>query len=488
MSVKLSPPPRQQYLDANGNPYSGAKLFTYAAGSSTKQATYTDNTGETANSNPIILDASGRTPYGIWLTSGLYYKFILAPSTDTDPPTSAIFTEDVVTGVNDTTTPAALSTSAQWVASGLTPTYVSGTQFTLVGDQTANFHVGRRLRFTVTAGTVYGEISVSAFTTLTTVTVVLDSGALDSGLSAVDVGILTAVNSAIPKALTLGAQPLDPLLTALAAQTTAANQVQTYSGADTASLTNIGAAAGDMPLWDYIPLNSISSQAAAYTVLAADRGKLIDATTGTWALSFDPTTATGLGANFAFAVRNSGTGIITLTPTSGTLDGAATVALGTGESCFVMCDGTNAKIVGRSQYTSAFSAYQSTGQSISASTTTTVLFQTKDFDNLSEYNATTGVFTASESGVYEFGVQVIGTQDSAAATWNLSLSKNGSTTYLIDYNGREVSGINGIWTRKGSRILKLSAGDTVSTLFTVSVADTLNNTADNTYFWGKRVG
>lgn len=199
-TVKISPPPRQQYLDSNGDPYIGGKLFTYAAGSSTKQATYTDNTGATANTNPIILDTSGRTPNGVWLATGQLYKYVLALATDTDPPTSPVFTADVIEGVNDTTTPAALAVSAQWVASTLTPTYVSGTQFTLTGDQTAAFHVGRRLRLMVTAGIVYGKITVSAFSALTTVTVLLDSGALDAGLSVVDFGILTVLNSSIPDA------------------------------------------------------------------------------------------------------------------------------------------------------------------------------------------------------------------------------------------------------------------------------------------------
>lgn len=193
MAVKIAPSMRQQFEDANGNPYVGGKLFTYAAGSSTKQATYTDSTGLSANTNPIILDSAGRTPYGVWLTSGLNYKFVLALSSDTDPPSSSIFTEDMVSGVNDT----AITTS-QWIAAGVTSTYISATQFTLIGDKTADFHVGRRLKFTVTAGTVYGLITASAYTTLTTVTVVTDSGALDTGLSAVELSVLTNTGSALP--------------------------------------------------------------------------------------------------------------------------------------------------------------------------------------------------------------------------------------------------------------------------------------------------
>ena len=196
MSVKIAPAPRQQFTDANGVPYSGAKLFTYAAGSTTKQTTYTTSVGDVANTNPIILDSAGRTPYGRWYTSGLAYKEVLAPSTDTDPPTSPIFTEDNISGVNDTS----VSTS-EWKASGATPTYIGATQFSVVGDQTTELHVNRRLKLTVSAGTVYGKISVSAYTTVTTITVVLDSGVLDSGLSAVEWSILSANDSAVPSQL-----------------------------------------------------------------------------------------------------------------------------------------------------------------------------------------------------------------------------------------------------------------------------------------------
>ena len=195
MGVKIAPDARRQFLNASGVPYSGAKLFYYAAGSTTKQNTYTTSAGSVANSNPIVLDSAGRTPYGVWFTEGLTYKEVLAPSTDTDPPSSPIFTEDNLSGINDTSV-----TVSQWEASQLTPTYVSTTSFTVPGDQTSNLHVGRRLKFSVTAGTVYGRISASVYGALTTVTVVMDSGqALDSGLSSVSWSILTATNPSIPK-------------------------------------------------------------------------------------------------------------------------------------------------------------------------------------------------------------------------------------------------------------------------------------------------
>ena len=85
----------------------------------------------------------------------------------------------------------------EWINPALTPTYVSANSFTLAGNQTALYAVGRRVRTFNTGGTVYGTISASAYTTLTTVTITPDSGALDSGLSEADVGILNSANTSL---------------------------------------------------------------------------------------------------------------------------------------------------------------------------------------------------------------------------------------------------------------------------------------------------
>jgi hypothetical protein len=196
MTVFIAPAPRQQFFDSNGDPIASGLLFTYEAGTTTKAATYTTSVGDVANANPIVLDASGRTPSGLWLTDGQSYKFVLAPAGDTDPPASAIFTEDNIDGTNDFDAAGA----SQWIASGMSPTFVSSTQFTVTGDQTSTLDVGRRLELTVSAGTVYGAISVSAFTTLTTITLIMDSGdALDSGLSAFNYSVLSGTNHSVPK-------------------------------------------------------------------------------------------------------------------------------------------------------------------------------------------------------------------------------------------------------------------------------------------------
>lgn len=95
----------------------------------------------------------------------------------------------------------------EWLNYGLTPTYVSATQFTVTGNQTGIFSVGRRVKAMVSAGAVYGTITASAFTSLTTVTVALDSGNLDSGVSEVDVGFMNPVNPSLPVLTNLAPGP-----------------------------------------------------------------------------------------------------------------------------------------------------------------------------------------------------------------------------------------------------------------------------------------
>lgn len=71
-----------QFFTNSGVPLTGGKLYTYAAGTTTPQATYTSSSGGTAHANPIILDSAGRVPGGeIWLL-GARYKFVLYTSVD----------------------------------------------------------------------------------------------------------------------------------------------------------------------------------------------------------------------------------------------------------------------------------------------------------------------------------------------------------------------------------------------------------------------
>jgi hypothetical protein len=98
MAVNLSPVGgvAAQFFSNDGVPLAGGLIYTYAAGTSTPTATYTDSNGSIAHSNPIVLDSAGRVPTGeIWLTDGVSYKFVLKDANDT-----LLATYDNIVGIN----------------------------------------------------------------------------------------------------------------------------------------------------------------------------------------------------------------------------------------------------------------------------------------------------------------------------------------------------------------------------------------------------
>lgn len=90
MSAVIAPEIKKQYLDANGDPLSGGKLYVYESGTTTETTSYTSEVADTANANPIILNSSGEVG-GLFLNAGSY-KFVL---TDADDVT--IWTQDNIT-------------------------------------------------------------------------------------------------------------------------------------------------------------------------------------------------------------------------------------------------------------------------------------------------------------------------------------------------------------------------------------------------------
>jgi hypothetical protein len=82
--------------DLDGFLNAGGKLHTYAAGTTTDQATYADADG-TANANPIMFDSSGQAH--VWLTKGLAYKFVW-----TDAVGVELYSEDNVVIADETAT------------------------------------------------------------------------------------------------------------------------------------------------------------------------------------------------------------------------------------------------------------------------------------------------------------------------------------------------------------------------------------------------
>lgn len=179
-----------QFFDNNGNPLTGGKLYTYAAGTTTPLATYTTNSDASLHTNPIVLDAAGRVPSGgeIWLQMGRGYKFVVKTSSEV-----LIATYDNIP--SSAQPPAANDADSIMYEQGYTVTagsFVSGqiyrivsvgtTDFTLIGA-TAN-SVG--LHFIATGagtGTGTAELSRTVETKLREFVSVTDFGADPTGVS-----------------------------------------------------------------------------------------------------------------------------------------------------------------------------------------------------------------------------------------------------------------------------------------------------------------
>lgn len=77
--AELLPLLKAAFTDDEGELLVGGKIYTYVAGTTTPKATYVDGTEDTPNTNPVILDSSGKAD--IWLGSG-YYKIIVKDADD----------------------------------------------------------------------------------------------------------------------------------------------------------------------------------------------------------------------------------------------------------------------------------------------------------------------------------------------------------------------------------------------------------------------
>ncbi|HET9109080.1 MAG TPA: hypothetical protein VFN79_18030 [Steroidobacteraceae bacterium] len=78
MTTQLAPTPVFKAFDNNGSPLANGTLYSYIAGTTTPQATYTDSTGNTPNTNPVVLNARGEA--NVWLNPTQGYKLVLKDS------------------------------------------------------------------------------------------------------------------------------------------------------------------------------------------------------------------------------------------------------------------------------------------------------------------------------------------------------------------------------------------------------------------------
>lgn len=137
------------------------------------------------------------------------------------------------------------------------------------------------------------------------------------------------------------------------------------SSADAATLAGYGLKAVATTLNQSHTVQTFSSD---YTAVNADRAASYVWTGGSGTLTI--TSATTLGNDWFFMIRNGGTGTLTVSPASGLINGVASIALQPGDSAFIVCSGVAFYTVGLGRSTQ-FNFTQLTKAVVSGSYTLT---------------------------------------------------------------------------------------------------------------------
>ena len=84
-------------------------------------------------------------------------------------------------------------------------------------------------------------------------------------------------------------------------------------------------------------------------------------------------------------------------------------------------------------------ATRATAQSMASGVYTKVIFNIEVFDNLGEYDHTTGVFTATNAGYYQVNASVLSasTAWTSGEIWSITIFKNGGSYSHGSYTGHD---------------------------------------------------
>jgi len=163
-------------------------------------------------------------------------------------------------------------------------------------------------------------------------------------------------------------------------------------------------------------LSAVNAQTGTtYTVLATDIGKLVSHSNAA-SIAVTLPQATGLfNSGWYYYTRNLGAGTVTITPTTSTIDGAATLVLTSGSSSIIFSDGTNYQTV---SFNLASSAEAEAGSSTTKAVTPAGLLA-----------AVTGV-----QQIWIPAVAMYGRTTNGAASGTVEMSTNREMFKTLDYD------------------------------------------------------
>lgn len=165
--------PFSYFANSNGAPNAGGFIHTYVAGTSSEKPTYTDNTGSTPLTNPIVIPANGIVY--IWMATDSAYKLVIQ-----DSATNPLNTIDQVVPITSFSAIAGGSdinmTGHQLYTTGngnivLAPGGSGAVTFNGIALPTSAPSVGQLLQATSSTTTAWGSVSAASLSTLTDATI-----------------------------------------------------------------------------------------------------------------------------------------------------------------------------------------------------------------------------------------------------------------------------------------------------------------------------
>lgn len=430
-----------QYMDENGDPYSGAVLKFYAAGTSTNISVATAQTG-TPTVTSVALNSDGYPEVSsntVIIFVDQDFKVALYPTqAAADSNTGALWTIDNIDPFAVLTLPTNLTD-----INALTP--ADGT--IIVGDGTEWVaETGSTARTSIGLGSgdspAFTNVTLSG---LTTGHVVLANSA----------GALTALDVTAKGSLIVGDGAGAP--TTLTAGTN--GHVLTLDSGESKGVK-----------WAAPAVTTIERVArTSNTILGvSDSGDFFDVTSGTFTQTLSA--ASTLGANWFVYYRNSGTGVVTIDPDSSeTIDGSATYIIGPGEAAIIQCNGTAFYVPVK--YTQGNSyIIVTTGNGHGAVNTkirrfTTTLASSGSAITYADSANDGGSFTVVQPGLYEISYVDGGTGATTLYTHGVSINSAQLTTDVDSITAANRIGALASYGNAGggcfTRTARLSAGDVI---------------------------
>ena len=192
------------------------------------------------------------------------------------------------------------------------------------------------------------------------------------------------------------------------------------SGADAATLAGYGLLAIGQTLNQSQPVTTFST---GFTAVAADRSSTYVWTGGAGTMTL--TLASTLGDNWFMFLRNSGTGALTVTGTSGDLvNGSSSIALQPTDSCIIVCSGSQFYTVGLGKSTQ----FAFTQLSKAVSTGSYTLTASEASNVIQKY---TGALAGNVTIVVPSTVQVYYILNETSGAYTLTISTGSGATAVL---------------------------------------------------------